>query len=498
MHFTRSVVLAATMAVSAAVLAAEQTIDVLSFNIWHSDTGGAAARANIVEVIRRSQASVVGLQELNRAADGEAIRQALGPGWYFHHSSDLGFLSRYPISAVSPQRLGVRLDVAGQPLWVFNAHLAHAPYGPYQLAGIAYFGGPLRDPRTSAGVNAVVADQQARVREAQNYLEDMRRSGALGDSSTVLLGDFNEPSHLDWSARAAQAGLQRAVVPWPTSRTFVEAGFLDSYRTVFPDEVAQPGPTWSPLYGPSYRDTHYPAGVTEPQDRIDLIYHRGTRLSALDAGLVGPSGDALARIAYGQGIGYGQAGQFPSDHRGVWVRLRLRDPVSTRLDFAGLPHNPGNDSALNQGYGDRAAATPAVTVRFQAYGGAYWDSYDSSRGSAIVDSNWAGGVAQLQSGGSGSYHDFVLTPDAGTSVVLERFRLLDYQYWAGGHSVGWWVLDASGTTLASGTATVPTDGTVMVETGLSAARQGEITLRLAQLSGDGSDLAIDDIEFRQR
>ena len=46
-----------------------------------------------------------------------------------------------------------------------------------------------------------------------------------------LVGDFNEPSHLDWSAEAAAAGLHFGLaVPWPTSRTAEGAGLVDVYR----------------------------------------------------------------------------------------------------------------------------------------------------------------------------------------------------------------------------------------------------------------------------
>lgn len=491
---------AVVLTLAAAVSLQAATLDVLSFNVWHSDTGGAASRANIVETIKASRANLVGLQELNSASDAEAIRQGLGDGWYFHHVSDLGFFSRYPITAVSPQRLGVRLEIEGRQVWFFNAHLAHAPYGPYQLAGISYNGGPLRDPNTAAGIAAVIDDQRNRLAEARNYLEDMRQSGALGTDGTLLLGDFNEPSHLDWTQRAKTAGLKRAIVPWPVSKAFVEAGFLDSYRSVYSDEVAEPGYTWSPLFGPTYREAHYPAGVTEPQDRIDLIYHRGGGLRVLDAAMVGPQGDGLSRIQYGQGIGSSQAGRFPSDHRGVWVRLQIdgtEPATATRLTFAGLAHNPGNDRALNQGYGDRSAATPNVLARFQGSGGALWDTYDSARDGSS-EANWRGGVAQLQDGGAGRFHELVLTPDAGYGVTIDRFRLLDYQRWAGGHSVVWSVRNAQGATLASGTANVPADGVITVETGLGALQQQELTLRLEQRSGDKADLAIDDIEFRQR
>lgn len=485
------------LASAASTHAADIDLRTLSFNIWQSDTGGAASRENIVQAIRASGANLVALQEANHLADAERIRASLGSEWRLHHRGGQGYLSTFPILGVSPGGHGVLLELSpGHPLWLFNAHLSHAPYGPYQLAGIAYYGGPLRDPRTSSGVSAVIADQAGRVREAQQVLQDIQRSGALAAPAVVLAGDFNEPSPLDWTPRARAAGRVSAVVSWPTHQVFLGAGLRDAWRSVFTDEVANAGPTWSPHYGPDYRESHYPHGVYEPQDRIDLIFFSGHRLQITDAMLLGPVGDTQSRLQYGQGSGHSRAGEFPSDHRGVLARFQYRTGNETVLTFSGLPHNPGNANALNAGYGDYTPATPDLSVRFLGSNGAYWDTYDSRQDGLELDANWRGGVAQLQNGGPGRVHELEVAARNGARVSLPSFRLLDYQNWASGHGLRWSLRNERGNWLAGGTVNLPQDGVLTVQTGVSRPELG-LRLSIEHLQGDVTDLAIDDIRLQQ-
>jgi hypothetical protein len=43
------------------------------------------------------------------------------------------------------------------------------------------------------------------------------------------------------------------------------SGFIDTYRTIYPDTVKHPGNTWSPLFR------------MDPLDRIDRLYYRSNR-----------------------------------------------------------------------------------------------------------------------------------------------------------------------------------------------------------------------------
>ena len=65
---------------------------------------------------------------------------------------------------------------------------------------------------------------------------------------SILLGDFNEPSHLDWTLEAAELGLNFGFeVNWPISSVLESIGMIDSYREKYPNPIESPGFTWTPF-----------------------------------------------------------------------------------------------------------------------------------------------------------------------------------------------------------------------------------------------------------
>ena len=273
------------------------SLRVMSFNVWSAENS-ADGQSGIVAAVNAGQADIVGFQEMGSSA-GATIASTLG----MNYDSSSMIASVYPIIDTSFSH-GVRVEIApGSEAYVFNVHLTHAPYGPYQLAGIPYFGGALYDPNDPQDIAAVVQDQHdARGSTVNSLLFEME--SALGSGLPVFLtGDFNEASHLDWTANAAIAGVHSAEVPWPTSTAIAEAGLSDSFRSVHLDEVAKPGNTWSPVFGPDYINE----GVNEPQDRIDLVYFAGLGVTATGSSTVGPADD-FSDI---------EVADFPSDHRAV-------------------------------------------------------------------------------------------------------------------------------------------------------------------------------------
>lgn len=66
-------------------------------------------------------------------------------------------------------------------------------------------------------------------------IEDATKSDA---DFVILGGDFNEPSHLDWTEETK--GLwdhNGAVVDWVCSKLLYEAGFRDAYRVKYPNPI---------------------------------------------------------------------------------------------------------------------------------------------------------------------------------------------------------------------------------------------------------------------
>ncbi|MFT5110640.1 MAG: exodeoxyribonuclease-3 [Pseudoalteromonas tetraodonis] len=265
-------------------------ISVLSFNILAGGRRGLEACARL---ILESGADICGLQEVNPS--GAKLEELTG----FHRFERGGkqILSRYPIGDATPKRRGVKIDIPDTDgVWFFNDHLRPAPYQPYQLAEIPY---GKNNPFITTEEEAISEATRARGDEIDVLLKDMEAALASG-LPVILTGDFNEPSHLDWTAKAAETKCCKLPVKWPASTRISNAGLDDMYRKVFPDEINRPGHTWTPT--PAKRDV---------PDRIDIIYAKG--LEPESAAVIGESKEKADIVV----------DPFPSDHRAVFVKLIL-------------------------------------------------------------------------------------------------------------------------------------------------------------------------------
>jgi hypothetical protein len=158
--------------------------------------------------------------------------------------------------------------------------------------------------------SVIAAANSARGGGTTSYLNSM--ASAISSGTPVFFtGDFNEPSHLDWTAEAASATSRPydLKVEYPTSKRIVDAGMTDSFRAVYPDEVAKPGYTWTPGYPYPTLDSD------EVHDRIDVIYHHGRGVTATAAATIGPAdGNPNTDVSV---VGYN------ADHRAVLATYAL-------------------------------------------------------------------------------------------------------------------------------------------------------------------------------
>jgi endonuclease/exonuclease/phosphatase family metal-dependent hydrolase len=292
---------------SFAAVGAAQPIRVMTFNLWHGGDAGKQPLSQTVEVVRRARADIVGLQETHghekggvRPDNGRKLAEMLG--WnYFDQGERTAILSRFPIITNTPRKLGVSLRLPnGREVWMFNVHLMHAPYQPYQLLGIPYADG--RFIKTAA--EAVSEARKARGGQVERLIAELKPALASGQP-VFLTGDFNEPSHQDWTQRAAKAGKCPIAVEFPTTLAVTSAGMRDVYRTIFADEVAKPGWTWTPTTRPNDpKDRH---------DRIDFVYIAGRNAVVKNCEVVGEDQQFADIIVQ----------PYPSDHRGVVATIEL-------------------------------------------------------------------------------------------------------------------------------------------------------------------------------
>jgi exodeoxyribonuclease III len=285
-------------------------IRVMTFNLWHGGEAGQQPLEQSARAIEAAGADIVGLQETHglarehgRQRQDNALRLAALLGWYYvDQGRRTGILSRWRIAREGvPTRGALVILPSGRTMRVFNVHLAHAPYQPYQLLRIPYEQAPFLDTADET----VAAADAARGAEIRATLADVQASLARGEV-VVLTGDFNEPSHLDWTPRAAAAGLVPLAVPYPTTRAVDEAGLRDAFRTIHPDEVARPGWTWTP--------TTRPDDPEDRHDRIDMVFVGGSAVSVEGVEVVGEHADTSDIVLH----------PWPSDHRAVVATIVVR------------------------------------------------------------------------------------------------------------------------------------------------------------------------------
>ncbi|WP_017538990.1 endonuclease/exonuclease/phosphatase family protein [Nocardiopsis halophila] len=240
-------------------------LDVMTYNTWHAGTQVNGHHEKQLRYLIESGADIVGLQE----TEGEAAeRLATALGWdHWQTSGSLGVISRYPITEErgtvnASGSVEVSLDGPDSRVAVWDAHLGYTPYGPYDACDSGMSVDRILEREAESGRTPQIEDTVAAMEE------DL---AAADEVPVLLMGDFNSPSHLDWTEELREKNCGYADVPWPASTVPTEAGLTDSFREAHPDPAAEPGTTWSPLFPKRDGDS----GVDEPQDRIDFVYYKG-------------------------------------------------------------------------------------------------------------------------------------------------------------------------------------------------------------------------------
>ena len=352
------------------------------FNIEYGGTH--VSFDKVVSAIERSHADVVGIEE----AQTHIPRLARALGWpYF--SIRMQVVSQLPLID-PPGGDGIYLYVElapGEVVAIENVHLPSNPYGPFRVK------------QGESRKEVVDLERRVRlpaIRPSLHAEKDLQAEGI----PVFLVGDFNSPSWRDWTKEMVGVRYQiRYPVKWPVSRAVERAGFVDSYRAIYPDPKKHPGLTWwaarPTLFG------GYPCHCA-PQDRIDLVYAtpEATPTKSL---IVGERDSPLADVG---------VHPWPSDHRMVVSSFQVTPAAppnfvavdeKDRLVDVGekvnvtfhSPGGPGEHVAVVTAGGDPAAGT----VADQPTGGG-----NPTDGSLAFDTDgWsAGGYEAVLLDGSGA------------------------------------------------------------------------------------------------
>ncbi|NQV86535.1 MAG: endonuclease/exonuclease/phosphatase family protein [Woeseiaceae bacterium] len=286
-------------------------LTVMTFNVWGGGANQGKSIDETVAVIRQLNPDIVGMQEVRREPevctsicppDGPSVAKDIADalGYYVYEQQQENealwanaILSKYPVIRSTENDLGVVLAVDDREIALLNIHLTDYPYQPYQAMGIPYDDAPLLDSEPEL----IAAANHARGAALDLLMADLE---FVKDVDAVFVtGDFNEPSHRDWTQRAAEIGRHPLKVSYPSALRVEEAGFIDTYRAFFADEIAVPGLTWTPTTSADDKDDHH--------DRIDYVFVRAAGAKVESAMVVGEeSPDSNVGIS-----------PWPSDHRAV-------------------------------------------------------------------------------------------------------------------------------------------------------------------------------------
>ncbi|KAF9439054.1 hypothetical protein BGZ76_000536 [Entomortierella beljakovae] len=191
-------------------------LKIMSFNIWNGGLSGGLALKQTAKAILSSGADVVGLQECSTVIQESGLRRYMLPelmeflpGWYY-----------------SDQKL--RSVSTG----------ARNPWGPFQLLKIPYGDQPFLETEEEA----IQSCLDARGKEMEVILDEIRQVAEQEKDVPILMtGDFNEPSHLDWTPLSVLAGIHPLPVNWPMSEMAYKAGLVDLWRAFNSTLLTSPG-----------------------------------------------------------------------------------------------------------------------------------------------------------------------------------------------------------------------------------------------------------------
>jgi exonuclease III len=242
-------------------------MSVATFNLEYG--GENYSPEDVVTLIKQLNLRVVLLQETRKQCKGSkntARRIADSLGWHceLFRKSDTAIISAKTATRICE---GSHFGIVKIGLVYFcTIHLSDYPYIPFEAESIRY-------PPECATSCEQPCFHSSDPRELEQRSLDLRREelqelvsaleGLPKKAKVVAGGDFNEPSHRDWTKEAAKRGDVPFPINFPVTRIMEELGFVDAYRSL----TREPGYTWPD------REVEYPYR----RDRIDFIFLKNLR-----------------------------------------------------------------------------------------------------------------------------------------------------------------------------------------------------------------------------
>jgi len=322
-------------------------LKVLQFNIWQEGTQVNGAYEAIINEIIHTDADLIALSEVrnynNSPLDKRLVHSLKEKGFQYYSlaSEDTGILSRYPIKKQTAFFPVVNdhgsitkaiIDVKGVDIVLYSAHLDYLNCALYLPRG--YHGStwkkldePITDKIEVEKVNLASQREEA----ISAFIIDAKKE-IKENRIIILAGDFNEPSHLDWIEETKNLFDHNGLVmPWNYSLMLHNAGFVDSYRKIFPNPISHPGFTYPAdnTLVPINRLAWSPDA--DDRDRIDAIYfHPDSRIELVSSSILGPIGSIVKNKRVEENtedVFIKPLDIWPTDHKAILSVFKLKTPL---------------------------------------------------------------------------------------------------------------------------------------------------------------------------
>ena len=309
-----------TALLGAGTPAEPDTLRVLVWNVLHGANDVHQGAEKTLKIIRHVAPDIVLLQESYDIKDerpklGAWLAGELGWNQYQGDSKHLCVLTPLTIETTFFHHewhgVGAKLrDANGRELLAWSTWIDWRSFITYTLRDTP----GISDEDLLAGERVGSNRQQ----QADAIIAHLQASGQLSSDIPLLVGgDWNCPSHLDWTVDTARVYKRRRALPLPVSTAMKQAGFVDTFRLLYPNAVQHPGITWSPMFRTSGKGN---ASVEQGFERIDRLYLKNPASPKLAWTLRPVGGHVLPLVWEDESIAVIER-QFPSDHGALVIDL---------------------------------------------------------------------------------------------------------------------------------------------------------------------------------
>jgi len=347
---------------------AQQEVKFMTFNIWQEGTSVENGLTKIRDVIIETNADIICFTEVrnynNEDWTTKIVDQLETQGYYYNRGyvgGDVSIISKFPIISSSLIYEGAGsvakfdIELTEQNIVVACAHLDYTFYACYLPRG--YNGGspnwgiiddgnglpdPVTDTNDILNYNLLSSRDEQMMSFINSTINEL--------NPIIFMGDFNEPSHLDWTENTkTMFDHNNVVIDWQNTQFLTENGFHDAFRVYFPDEVNNPGMTW-PSYAHGVGSTSW-TPLADERDRIDYIFYKGQGIVPTFMSLVGPKEsyvhNQIDTLNTANENFLASDLEWPSDHKAVFATLQFQNSTSISEQNAeavfSISPNPSKD-----------------------------------------------------------------------------------------------------------------------------------------------------------